>query len=318
MSDLNVLIATHNGSDVLARTLEGYAGLDVQNTDYKLIIVDNASTDTTKAIIDRFAPRLNIDTVFEPNPGKNHAMNTGLKAINAEIIVMSDDDSIPHPGFMQHWLQAFTDAPDIDLFGGSIIPLFDEEPASWMMLQQPRFEELFAQREDIPAGPISPDRIYGPNMAMRASVIRQGLQFDARVGPDASRKTSYAMGSETAFLRVAVQAGFKTGFAPAPTVSHIVRRAHIQPDYIAGRAYRMGRGAAFKHCEDGTFTLRRRPLPLRAIGKLKRTLDSQINQLRSNFGTDEQRFHARWNANFYRGYHDEIAERKAEKFRSTN
>lgn len=318
MSELNVLIATHNGSAVLARTLEGYAALDIHNTDYKLIVVNNASTDQTKAIINRFAPHLNIDTIYEPRPGKNHAMNAGLKAIDAEIVVMSDDDSIPHPGFMQQWLQAFTDMPQIDLFGGSIIPLFDEEPAPWIMHKQPRFEELYAHRENIPSGPISPDRIYGPNMAMRASVIRHGLRFDTRIGPDASRMTSYAMGSETAFLRAAVQAGFKTGFAPAPTVSHIIRRAHIQPDYIDGRAYRMGRGTAFKHCEDGTFTLKHRPLPSRAVGRLKRTLDTQIKRLRTNFGTDEQRFHARWNANFYRGYHDEIAERKAKKFRPKN
>jgi len=318
MSELNILIATHNGAPVLARTLAGYAALDIHDTDYKLIIVDNNSTDTTPEILKLFQSRLNLHIIFEPNPGKNKAMNTGLEALDADIVIMSDDDSIPHKGFLDDWAQAFAEMPDIDLFGGSIKPLFDENPAPWMLEREPRFEELYAQRQNIPAGSINPDRIYGPNMAIRASVVRAGLRFDARIGPDASRKKSYAMGSETAFLRTAVEAGFKTGFAPAPTVSHIVRPAHIKPDYIDGRAYRMGRGTAFKHCEDGTFTLKQRALPLRAAGTLKRTFDSQVNQLRTKFGTDEQRFHARWNANFYRGYQDEIAARKAEKYRSTN
>ena len=311
MSDLNVLIATHNGGEVLGRTLAGYAALDIQSTDYKLIIVDNASTDNTQDIITQFAGQLNIHSIYEPRPGKNTAMNTGLAAIDSNIIIMSDDDSIPHQGFFEQWMEAFERMPDIDLFGGAIIPLFDVEPAAWIMERQSRFEELYAQRQNIPAGPISPDRIYGPNMAMRAKVTQSGLKFDDRIGPNATRKKSYAMGSETAFLREAVRAGFQTGFAPTPTVSHIVRPEQIQPDYINGRAYRMGRGTAFKHCQDGTFTLRYHPAPLRIAGKLKRVLEGQIKQFRTRFGTDEQRFEARWDANFYRGYQDEIAERKA-------
>ena len=311
MSDLNILMATHNGAEVLGRTLAGYAALDIQDIDYKLIIIDNASTDNTQDIIAQFTGQLNIHMIYEPSPGKNTAMNTGLAAIDSDIIIMTDDDSIPHQGFFSAWIAAFENMPGIDLFGGAIIPLFDEEPAPWMMQRQPRFEELYAQRQDVPAGPINPDRIYGPNMAMRASIVQAGLRFDARVGPNATRKKSYAMGSETAFLRTAVAAGFKTGFAPKPTVSHIVRPAHIEPAYIDGRAYRMGRGTAFKHIQDGTFILRHRPFPLRIAGHIKHAIDGQLHQVRTRFGTDEQRFHARWDANFHRGYRDEIADRKA-------
>lgn len=317
MSELNILIATHNGSDVLGRTLEGYVALNIQDIDYRLIIVDNASTDDTQMIIHSFCERLPISLLYEPNLGKNKAMNAGLQVLDAEIVIMSDDDAVPHAAFARSWVHAFAEMPEIDLFGGSILPVFDVAPPDWMLAQKPRFEELYAHRENIPAGPISPDRIYGPNMAVRGRVIRSGLAFDARIGPDASRKQSYAMGSETAFLREAVAAGFKTGFAPAPTVSHIVRARHVEPDYIDARAYRMGRGTAFKHCQDGTFTLRDRPFPVRLAGGAKRTLDYQLKRLRTRFGSHETRFHARWDANFYRGYHDEISDQKAYKRAAT-
>ena len=313
MSDINILMATHNGADVLTRTLEGYADLEVQSIDYKLIIVNNASSDKTASIITEFSGQLPISSYDEPIPGKNNAMNTGLAHTDAEIIIMTDDDAIPHKGFLHHWIQAFNDMPDIALFGGSIVPEFERTPAPWMLTQKPRFEELYAHRENIMAGPISPDRIYGPNMAIRAEVIRAGLRFDTRIGPNASRAETYSMGSETAFLRAAVSEGFKTGFAPAPTVSHIVRSAQIEPAYIDGRAYRMGRGTAFKHVQDGTFTFKTRSRPLKLAGQIKRTVQNRVYHLQVKFGSEERRFHARWDAHFYRGYHDEIEQIKAER-----
>jgi len=311
MSDLNVLIATHNGASVLRRTLSGYSELKPPGISWKLIVVDNASNDETQSILSEFKNSLNLHTLFEPRPGKNRAMNLGLASVDGGIVIMSDDDSIPHPGFLEDWVAAFEEMSDMDLLGGSIVPLFDQAPAAWVIDCEPRFEELYSQRQNVPAGAISPDRIYGPNMAARAKVFQSGLKFDEAVGPDASRKKSYAMGSETAFLREAVSAGFKTGFAPAPTVSHIVREAHIRPDYIDGRAYRMGRGTAFKHYLDGTLVLRSRAAPIRAAGQVKRVLRGQINHIRTKIGSEEQRFHARWDANFFRGYQDEIADRKA-------
>ena len=311
MADLDILIATHNGASVLKRTLAGYKALNTHSINYKLIIVDNVSTDDTQSVISSFLPDLPINMLFEPKPGKNTAMNTGLAAIDSEIVIMSDDDSIPHPAFLQAWQSAFQSMPDIDAFGGSIVPLFDREPAPWMLAQKPRFEELYAHRENIPAGPIGPDRIYGPNMAIRSSLVHGGLRFDENVGPNASQKQTYAMGSETAFLREVVSAGYKTGFAPEPTVSHIVRENQIDQVYIDGRAYRMGRGTAVKHCTDGTFAITQRPAPIRMAGHLKRVISSQFGRFNAQFGSPERRFHARWDANFYRGYQDEIAARKA-------
>ena len=311
MTDLDILIATHNGANVLKRTLEGYKALDTQSVKYRLHIVDNASTDDTPGIISAFQSDLPLNLLYEPRSGKNCAMNTGLSAIQSDIIIMSDDDSIPHPNFLHAWQSAFQAMPDIDAFGGSIIPLFDEKPAAWMLAQKPRFEELYAQRENLPAGPIDPDRIYGPNMAIRSSLLQAGLRFNEDIGPDATRKQTYAMGSETAFFRDVVSAGYKTGFAPEPTVSHIVRKTQISQDYIDGRAYRMGRGTAAKHCADGTFILKQRAPLISAAGHLKQAISSQFGQFKARLGSTERRFHARWNVNFSRGYQDEIAARKA-------
>ena len=81
---LTVLIATHNGADTLPVVLEAYTKLKAPDGDWKLVIVDNGSTDSTNETIRAFTRRLPLTYVFEPRRGKNRALNTGL-ASGSEI-----------------------------------------------------------------------------------------------------------------------------------------------------------------------------------------------------------------------------------------
>lgn len=102
--------------------------------------------------------------------------------------------------FLNSWRTAFERNPVIDIFGATIIPLFDVAIPQWMAERKPRFEELNSRRKDVPAGPINTDYIFSPSMAIRRRVFERGIHFNENFGPQAGRKT-YAMGSETAFCR---------------------------------------------------------------------------------------------------------------------
>ena len=56
---------------------------------------------------------------------------------------------------------------------------------------------MFAHR-DLPEGPIGADEIYGPNMAVRTSILDQGFRFDEKIGPNAE-DPDYPTGGETDF-----------------------------------------------------------------------------------------------------------------------
>jgi glycosyltransferase involved in cell wall biosynthesis len=75
---MTVLLATRNGERVLARTLEGYCRASAPPVGWKLVIVDNGSTDATPDIIKSFKKRLPLDALVEPVPGKSRALNAGL------------------------------------------------------------------------------------------------------------------------------------------------------------------------------------------------------------------------------------------------
>ena len=57
-AEMTVLLATRNGERVLSRTLEGYCRASAPPVGWKLVVVDNGSTDGTQRIIESFRRRL--------------------------------------------------------------------------------------------------------------------------------------------------------------------------------------------------------------------------------------------------------------------
>jgi glycosyltransferase involved in cell wall biosynthesis len=74
-AQLTVLFATRNGAHVLARTLEGYCRAEPPPVAWKLVVVDNGSSDGSTTIINSFRDRLPIELIEQPLPGKSRALN---------------------------------------------------------------------------------------------------------------------------------------------------------------------------------------------------------------------------------------------------
>jgi glycosyltransferase involved in cell wall biosynthesis len=55
---------------------------------WKLVIVDNGSTDRTR-------DKLRLTYLFEFKRGKNAGLNTGLAHVEGDLIVLTDDDAVP-------------------------------------------------------------------------------------------------------------------------------------------------------------------------------------------------------------------------------
>jgi glycosyltransferase involved in cell wall biosynthesis len=310
MIELTILLATRNGANVLPRTLEGYVSQPPVDFGWKVVVVDNGSTDGTAAVVDDFKSKLRLECVLEALPGKNRALNLGLRAVEGDIIIISDDDAIPQPGFLAAWREAFRLNPKFDVFGGSIVPLFDVPPPEWMARSRIKFKELFASRLEVPEGPIDALGIFGPNMAVRRTVIDDGVRFNERIGPNGA-DVNYAIGSEHDFCLEAIARGHKTWFAPKPAVWHIVRAHQLTGQYWKKRAYQLGRGVAQRQWETGVLTSRRRPRLVSAAARGLRQLYRGYLQAQTLTPVPLSRFKAAWEYNFYCGFHDECARRRA-------
>src|SRR5689334_2072679 len=100
---LTVLLATRNRDRLLARVLAGYRRAATPRVNWKLVIVDNGSTDATLSVLQSFQSILPLEVIREPLAGKNRALNKALPALEGRLIVITDDDAIPSSSFLTAW-----------------------------------------------------------------------------------------------------------------------------------------------------------------------------------------------------------------------
>lgn len=237
---LTVLVATRNGAATLPRVLHSYTALYPPPGGWKVVVVDNGSDDDSPRIVRSFADRLPLVCVSEPRRGKNRALNRGLRELDGDLAVFSDDDTVPDPDWLRRLRDAADQRPEHAVFAGRICPLWETEPSEWVR-QWVRLAPVFGVSDaGWDDGPCEPTRVWGPNMAVRAPVFARGHRFDEHRGPDGSSR--YAMGGETEFvLRVTIAEGLACWYCKDARVRHIVPAAKMTRAWILRRAFRLGR-----------------------------------------------------------------------------
>jgi glycosyltransferase involved in cell wall biosynthesis len=235
---LTVLFATHNGASTLPVVLEAYIGIQAPAGGWKLVIVDNGSSDRSKEIVSSYAGELPLTLLQENRRGKNSAINTGLQEIEGDLVVLTDDDAIPQPDWLAKFRETADAQPDFAVFGGSVVARWPADPPPWIFQWVPLGPVFALTNPAWPEGPVSPQHIFGPNMAVRAEVFRQGACFDSSIGPSSG---SYTMGSETEFTLRLVEAGGKCWHCKQAVVAHIIRPQQMAKHWVLNRAVRYGR-----------------------------------------------------------------------------
>src|SRR5688572_29690523 len=98
---LTTLIATYNGARTLPEVLKAYCALQPTDGRWKLVVVDNGSTDRTSEIIAAYRQHLPLTYLIEPKQGKNAALNTGLTCRAGDLLVLTDDDVLPRSDWLR-------------------------------------------------------------------------------------------------------------------------------------------------------------------------------------------------------------------------
>jgi glycosyltransferase involved in cell wall biosynthesis len=296
---LTVFVATRDGAPRLARVLASYVALRPPRGGWKLVLIDNDSRDDSARIAASFAGRLPLTCLCEPRRGKNRALNAGLRELEGDLAVFSDDDDIPAP----QWLVQLRDAADrhrdFDIFGGVVAPLWSEPPEEWISLWVRQPAVFGITDPAIENGPCDPTRVFGGNMAVRAEHFRKGHRFDERIGPDGT--STYAMGGETEFtLRLSIAERAASWHCKAARVQAIIRPAMMKRSWIVKRAFRLGRCVYRESRQKATAGLPHLRRDARQIGRglAGATRDLALGAIRR----DARRvFHARWEWNLWAG-----------------
>ena len=238
---ITVLLSTKNRAQRLGETLECFCSLQSPIGGWKLVVVDNGSSDHTEAVLQRFSERLPLVRLKESHGGKNSALNTGLAQVEGDLIVLTDDDVMPRKDWLVRFRAAADEHPDYAIFGGVILPRWEVPPPQWVYWLD--MGPLYTvTRECLKEGEIPPDQItviYGPNMAIRSQVFLTGIRFDETIGPTTG---SYPMGSETELLMRLRRKQYRSWHVQDAVVEHVIRREQLNKAWVFKRAVRFGRG----------------------------------------------------------------------------
>src|SRR5258708_5185998 len=123
---VDVIVPARNEEDSLGRCLESLVAQ--QDISFKITVVDDGSTDRTRAIAESF-PGVRVLRASEPQPGvmgKCNALITGAAESTAKWLLFTDADTVHYPGSLAEAVRE-AEAKKVDLF--SFSP--EQETASW-------------------------------------------------------------------------------------------------------------------------------------------------------------------------------------------
>lgn len=236
---VTIVMATFNGGVRLSNALESMTKLDCPDIHWHLIVVDNASTDETPEIIDRYESRLPLLHLHCAKRGKSAALNSAIPYFRGTLIIFTDDDVIVPADWISKIVKVSSGLPAYDVIGGRVTPLWPHPPSS-EFLQDAFLGNAFAIHDfQTYDGPIDPGKIWGPNMTVRSRIFVEGYRFNETFGPAGG---NYIPGSESSFNIALAAKGCKFYFSNSIVVQHQIRAEQLTKKWIRLRGYRLGKG----------------------------------------------------------------------------
>jgi GT2 family glycosyltransferase len=228
---ITVILCTYNRCHSLRRTLEGIAlSILPDSVVWEVLVVDNNSSDQTREVVEDFSRRQpgRFRYLFEPEPGKSHALNSGIREALGEILAFTDDDVLVEPA----WLRDLTAALDGDEWAGAAGRTLLQEgfsPPRWLSLKGQYVLAPFAMFDlgSVP-GELH-EAPFGNNMAFRKSIFQKYGGFRTDLGP---RPGNMIRGEDTEFGCRLLAAGEPLRYESSAVVYHQVNEDRIRKEYF--------------------------------------------------------------------------------------
>jgi glucosyl-dolichyl phosphate glucuronosyltransferase len=240
--NITVILCTYNRCQSLTKALNSAAALTVpESTEWEVLVVDNNSRDQTHAVVEEFCNRYpgRFRYLFEPQPGKSHALNSGIREARGDILAFMDDDVTVAPT----WLQNLTAPLRDSRWAGSGGPVFLEwscPPPRWLP-REGRYPlaplasfNLGAEATELVEPP------FGTNMAFRKTMFEKYGDFRMDLGPSPNSDIP-RVNEDTEFGSRLIAAGERLRYEPSAVVFHPVPEDRLQKKYFLAWWFDKGR-----------------------------------------------------------------------------
>ena len=235
--DLSIAICAHNASERLSRCVAAIAAMSVPaETGWEVLVVDNASTDSTATVAEELGKKLRqpCQVISEPKLGLVHARACAARSARGDILSFIDDDNLVSPDWIPCCLEFFRGSPKAGIAGGKIEPVF-EDPASVPGDFQSRYADALAVRDlgDVarPLLPPADDPPCGAGMTGRTDLFRKIL-LEVGCFLTGHNGSALSSGEDTEIGLIAQRLGWETWYVPAMRLAHILPPHRLRQDYL--------------------------------------------------------------------------------------
>jgi glycosyltransferase involved in cell wall biosynthesis len=228
--NISVILCTYNRSESLSKALASVAASTLPaSIEWEVLVVDNNSNDQTRAVAEGFCRRYpgRFRYIFEPQSGKSHALETGIRNACGNILAFMDDDVTVDPA----WLVNLTASLHNGHWGGAggrILPDCTFSPPRWFPIQD-RYALAPLALFDLgtQAGPLT-EPPFGTNMAFQKALFEKYGGFRIDLGP---RPGSEIRSEDTEFGHRVLAAGEQLRYEPSAVVYHSVSESRVRKTY---------------------------------------------------------------------------------------
>jgi GT2 family glycosyltransferase len=216
---LSVIVPCYNAESTLGETLEALAGQEWEQP-WELLVVDNRSTDGSRAVAESFRSRLpNLRLIdATERQGQPYAIMTGVEAAAGHSVAFCDADDVVGAG----WLRAMGEALEQHAIVAASIDV-ERLNSGWMLKSRGNNQKTGLQPYRYPP--------YLPHVGGGTMGVRREL-FLALGGFDEALPYLH----DTDFCWRAQLAGYSIQFVPA-AVMHVRFRGNLRTLYRQARNY---------------------------------------------------------------------------------
>jgi glycosyltransferase involved in cell wall biosynthesis len=255
---ISIIIPTYNRSNYLETTLISILKSDFDKGNFEIIIVDNGSTDDTKAVVHKLleSRAFKFKYFYEPEPGLLSARHKGAEESQGDILTFIDDDVEVSCYWLNSIHSAFNNNSTVSLLTGPCLPKYEIYPPNW--LNHFWSETPYGGKEcswlsllDLGANEIEihPNWVWGLNFSIRqdAFTLLEGFHPD-----NIKNELQHFQGNgETGLAMKAADKGLKAMYHPGVLLYHQVTKDRLSVDYFKKRAYYAGVSMSFTDLRQG-------------------------------------------------------------------
>ncbi|MEQ9548506.1 MAG: glycosyltransferase family 2 protein [Coleofasciculus sp. G3-WIS-01] len=231
------IICTHNRDAYLGAAIDSLLAQDCDN--FLVVVVDNASSDRTREIVEARISHPQLKYVYEPVIGLSVARNTGAKETTAPILAYLDDDAVASPQWLRILLDAYQQNDKLAIAGGKVTLIWPPgvEPPNWISPELAGNLGLYDLGDSIVY-------IKEPGLTPRGLNYSIRRTFLAKIGgfdPNLGRKGKKLLSNEELYMtELALKQGWQVAYIPNAVAAHNVAPERLKRSWFLQRGWWQG------------------------------------------------------------------------------